>query len=169
MTEILQTNRSYVPAIIAFSLAKLVQKKFADARSQLKTLSKMQYSAEYADYFEKGWLLLAEFYIDNNKLDLAIELLGKCIKHNQSCSKAEELLGHIKEKQQNPAEASGFYEAAWKKLQTGSIGYRLAFNYLSAAKYVQAIDICHQVLRNYPDYPQIKENILKKAREALRV
>lgn len=169
MTEILQTNRSYVPAIIAFALAKLVQKKFADARSQLKSLSKMQYSAEFADYFEKGWLLLAEFYIDNNKLDLAIELLGKCTKHNKSCSKAEELLGHIKEKQQNPAEASGFYEAAWKKLQTGSIGYRLAFNYLSASKYVQAIDICHQVLLKYPEYPQIKEVILRKAREALRV
>ena len=169
MTEILQNNRNYVPAIIAYSVAKLVQKKFADARSQLKTLSKMQYVSEYADYFEKGWLLLAEFYIENNKLDLAIELLGKCLKHNQSCSKAEELLGHIKEKQQNPAEASKFYEAAWRKMQTGSIGYRLAFNYLSAGKMVQAIDICHQVLKTYPDYPQIKETILKKARESIRV
>ena len=169
MTEILQTNRSYVPAVIAFSIGKLVQKKFADARSQLKTLSKLQYSAEFADYFEKGWLLLAEFYIENNKLDLAVELLEKCTKHNQSCSKAEELLGHIKEKQQNPEEASRYYEAAWKKLQTGSIGYRLAFNYLSAGKHLQAIDICHQVLRNYPDYPQIKDMILKKARESLRV
>jgi tetratricopeptide repeat protein 21B len=35
-------------------------------------------------------------------------------------------------------------------------------------RYVEAIDICHQVLDKFPDYPKIRKDILDKARAALR-
>ena len=49
----------------------------------------------------------------------------------------------------------------------GSIGYRLAFNLIKAGRHTEAIDICTQVLNFYPNYPQIKEEILDKALMAL--
>lgn len=37
--------------------------------------------------------MLADFYISNNKFDLAEEQLGKCLKYNKSMVKAEEYMG----------------------------------------------------------------------------
>jgi len=48
------------------------------------------------------------------------------------------------------------------------VGYKLAFNYLKAKRYVEAIDVCHKVLTANPEYPKIRKEILAKAREALR-
>jgi tetratricopeptide repeat protein 21B len=36
------------------------------------------------------------------------------------------------------------------------VGFKLGFNYLKAKRYVEAIDICHQVLDKFPNYPKIK-------------
>ena len=46
--------------------------------------------------------------------------------------------------------------------------YKLAFNYLKAKRYVEAIDICNDVLTMYPDYPKIRKEILEKAMSSLR-
>ena len=35
-------------------------------------------------------------------------------------------------------------------------------------RYVEAIDVCHKVLSQYPDYPKIRKDVLEKARQALR-
>lgn len=76
------------------------------------------------------------------------------------------------------------------------LGYKLAFNYLKAKRYVEAIDVCHkvrhlkindhsllslmwfyaltklhfclQVLAAHPDYPKMRKEILDKARAVLR-
>jgi tetratricopeptide repeat protein 21B len=48
-------------------------------------------------------------------------------------------------------------------------GYKLGFNYLKARKFVDAIDICHNVLASHPNYPKIRKDILDKARQSLRV
>ena len=45
---------------------------------------------------------------------MAEELLKKCLKYNQSCGKAEEYMGLIKEKEQSYIDAAGHYERAWK-------------------------------------------------------
>lgn len=37
-----------------------------------------------------------------------------------------------------------------------------------AKEYVQAIDVCHKVLKAYPNYPKIRQDILDKARMSLR-
>lgn len=47
-------------------------------------------------------------------------------------------------------------------------GYRLAFNYLKAKRLVEAIDVCHAVLHQHPNYPKIRPDILDKARQGLR-
>lgn len=48
------------------------------------------------------------------------------------------------------------------------VGYKLAFNYLKARRYVDTIDVCHKVLQNNPSYPKIRKDILEKARQSLR-
>lgn len=50
-----------------------------------------------------------------------------------------------------------------------SSGYRLAFNFLKAHKYVEAVDVCHRVLEKYPNYPRIRKEIMDKARQSIRV
>lgn len=49
-----------------------------------------------------------------------------------------------------------------------TIGFRLAFNYLKAKRFVEAIDVCHKVLKINPEYPKIKKEILERARASLR-
>ena len=48
------------------------------------------------------------------------------------------------------------------------VGYKLAFNYLKARRYVDTIDVCHKVLQNNLSYPKIRKDILEKARQSLR-
>ena len=56
-------------------------------------------------------------------------------------------MGFIMEKEQSYKDASFNYEQAWKygNKSNPNIGYKLAFNYLKAKRYVDAIDICHCV------------------------
>jgi tetratricopeptide repeat protein 21B len=51
---------------------------------------------------------------------------------------------------------------------SATVGYRLAFNYLKAKRYVDAIDVCHKVTAAFPQYPKIKKDVLEKARMALK-
>jgi tetratricopeptide repeat protein 21B len=57
--------------------------------------------------------LLADFFVANNKYDLAEEQLGKCLKYNKSLVKAEEYMGLIKEKERMYVDAADHYEKAW--------------------------------------------------------
>ena len=102
-------------------------------------------------------MLLADFFIANNKFDLAEELLGKCLKYNKSMFKAEEYMGLIKEKEQVYVEAANHYEKAFNlsNKKNAGVGYRLAFNYLKAKRFVDSITVCKDVLAAYPDYPKI--------------
>ena len=74
------------------------------------------------------------------------------------------------EKEASYKDAAENYEKAWiygKKNQP-SIGYKLAFNYLKAKRYTDAIDISHYVIEKFPDFPKIKKDILEKARQSLK-
>lgn len=51
---------------------------------------------------------------------------------------------------------------------TPQVGFKLAFNYLKARRYVEAIDVCHKVIKAFPEYPKIKKEILEKARMGLK-
>ena len=48
------------------------------------------------------------------------------------------------------------------------VGYKLAFNYLKAKRYVNAIDVTQKVLLSHPTYPKIRKEILEKARASLK-
>lgn len=74
------------------------------------------------------------------------------------------------EKEQSYRDAAEHYESAWKMENelNPTIGFRLAFNYMKAKRYVEAIDVCHKVLRAHPEYPKIRKDILDRSRVLLR-
>eukprot|EP00043_Microstomoeca_roanoka_P026514 m.11852 g.11852 ORF g.11852 m.11852 type:complete len:1331 (-) comp6680_c0_seq1:160-4152(-) len=166
----LASEKEDVGAILGMARAYVLLKNTPKARHQLKRVTKLEWTSDDAQEFEDAWLLLAFIYINNGKYDLAQDLLKKILQHNKSCSKAWEYMGFIMEKEQSYANAAEFYENAWS-FSTGAdpvIGYKLAFNYLKARRFVEAIDICHSVLKQNPDYPRIRKDILEKARLGLK-
>lgn len=130
----------------------------------------MEWNTEYGAEIEKCWLLLADIYIQGGKYDLATELLKKVSAVNQSNAKCWEYLGFIMEKEQSYKDAADYYLKCWNlQRQTNpTIGFKLAFNYLKAKRYTDAIEISHSVLKCEPDYPKIKAEILDKSRGYLR-
>lgn len=74
------------------------------------------------------------------------------------------------EKEHSYKDASDHYEKAWKFSgeASPSIGFKLAFNYLKAKRFVEAIELCHKVLAASPNYPKIEKEILQKAQASLR-
>ncbi|KAI9207248.1 uncharacterized protein BJ171DRAFT_561472 [Polychytrium aggregatum] len=170
-TAILNVDKDNVSALLGMATAYLLQKQAPKARNQLKRIAKMEWNDELSDDFEKSLLLLADTYIQGGKFDLATELLKKVLSKNMSCAKAFEYMGYIMEKEASYKDAATHYELAWKLQRESSpaIGFKLAFNYLKAKRYVEAIDVCHKVLQAVPDYPKIRKEIMDKARASLRV
>uniref|UniRef100_A0A2K6ETT3 Tetratricopeptide repeat domain 21B n=1 Tax=Propithecus coquereli TaxID=379532 RepID=A0A2K6ETT3_PROCO len=169
-TEIATSEKDHIPALLGMATAYMILKQTPRARNQLKRIAKMNWNPIDAEEFEKSWLLLADIYIQSAKYDMAEELLKRCLRHNRSCCKAYEYMGYIMEKEQAYTDAALNYEMAWKhgNQMNPAVGYKLAFNYLKAKKYVDAIDVCHQVLEAHPSYPKIRKDILDKARTSLR-
>ncbi|KAM9669880.1 tetratricopeptide repeat protein 21B isoform 2-T2 [Dama dama] len=169
-TEIAASEKDHVPALLGMATAHMILKQTPRARNQLKRIAKMNWNPIDAEDFERSWLLLADIYIQSAKYDMAEDLIKRCLRHNRSCCKAYEYMGYIMEKEQAYMDAALNYEMAWKHSnQTNpAVGYKLAFNYLKAKRYVDAIDVCHQVLEAHPTYPKIRKDILDKARTSLR-
>ncbi|XP_031970531.1 tetratricopeptide repeat protein 21B isoform X2 [Corvus moneduloides] len=169
-TEIVVAEKDHIPALLGMATAYMILKQTPRARNQLKRISKMSWNPIDAEEFEKSWLLLADIYIQSAKYDMAGELLKRCLRHNRSCCKAYEYMGYIMEKEQAYKDAAINYEIAWKygNQTNPTVGYKLAFNYLKGKRYVDAIDVCHKVLKAHPDYPKIRKEILDKARASLR-
>ncbi|XP_004703829.1 tetratricopeptide repeat protein 21B isoform X1 [Echinops telfairi] len=168
--EIATSEKDNIPALLGMATAYMILKQTPRARNQLKRIAKMNWNPIDAEDFEKSWLLLADIYIQSAKYDMAEELLKRCLRHNRSCCKAYEYMGYIMEKEQAYSDAALNYEMAWKfgNQTNPAVGYKLAFNYLKGKKYVDAIDVCHQVLETHPTYPKIRKDILDKARASLR-
>ena len=68
---------------------------------------------EYAEEFEKSYLMLAEIYVGRGKFDLAQELCKKCLGYNKSCAGAWDLMGVIMEKEASYKDAAECYEKSW--------------------------------------------------------
>ncbi|KAM4698341.1 tetratricopeptide repeat protein 21B isoform 1-T1 [Rhinophrynus dorsalis] len=169
-TEVAAAEKDHIPALLGMATAYMILKQTPRARNQLKRISKMNWNPIDAEEFEKSWLLLADIYIQSGKYEMAGELLKRCLRHNKSCCKAYEYTGYIMEKEQSYKDAASNYEMAWKygNQTNPTVGYKLAFNYLKAKRYVDAIDVCHKVLGLHPNYPKIRKDILDKSRAALR-
>jgi tetratricopeptide repeat protein 21B len=48
------------------------------------------------------------------------------------------------------------------------VGYKLAFNYMKAGRLVDAISVSQAVLKTDLQYPKIRQDVLDKARMALK-
>ncbi|XP_044149245.1 tetratricopeptide repeat protein 21A [Bufo gargarizans] len=170
LTDMAGTEKENVSALLAVAQACMILKQIPRARNQLKRLSKAHWTLEDAEDLEKSWLLLADVYIKSGKYDIATDLLKRCLKYNKSCCKAYEYLGFIMEKEQSYKDAAENYKLAWEYSSQSSpaVGFRLAFNFLKDKKYVDAIDICHKVLKAHPTYPKMKKEILEKAQASLK-
>ncbi|XP_063003515.1 tetratricopeptide repeat protein 21A [Elgaria multicarinata webbii] len=169
-TEMGQNERDNVPAILAMAQAYMILKHTAKARTQLKRLTKVNWSLTDAEELEKAWILLSDIYCTAGKYDLATEQVKRCLRYNKSCAKAYECLGFIAEKENAYKDAATNYELAWQYSHQANpaVGFKLAFNYLKDRRYVEAIDVCHEVLKACPDYPKIREEILEKAQAAIK-
>lgn len=162
--------RDHVGPALGLAMAHILLKQTPRARNHLKRVSKNVWTFEDAEYLERCWLLLADIYVQSNKYDLAKELLRRALQHNATCIRAHELSGFIAEKEQNYREAAARYAQAWKfggksKL---SMGCKLAYCNLKSKLYADAVDACNEVLKQSPDYPRIKKDILEKAINNLR-
>ncbi|KAM4687801.1 tetratricopeptide repeat protein 21A [Discoglossus pictus] len=169
-TEMATSEKENVPALLAVAQGYMILKQTPRARNQLKRLSKINWSLTDAEELEKSWLLLADIYIKAGKYDIATELLKRCLLYNKSCCKAYEYLGFIMEKEQSYKDATESYKLAWKysSQSNPTVGFKLAFNFLKDRRYMDAIDICHKVLKDHPTYPKIRKEILEKAQASLK-
>lgn len=75
LQDLLNKHNDYVPALAAMALCKFIQKKQTDGRNYLKTCVKSEYQLQYAEHFERAWLLTADYFISNNKYDIAEQQL----------------------------------------------------------------------------------------------
>lgn len=172
LKQILYKNNNYVPGNVVMALCLFLMGKSSDARNHLKqVINNNEYALQYADYFEQAWILMADYNISVNKYDLAEKDLLKCLKYNKSSVKAEELMGLIKEKEKAYVDAADHYHKAWEmsNRKSAGVGFRLAFNYLKADRYIDAIDVGKEIIKVYPAMDSVKNEIIGKAREKIRV
>ncbi|XP_012141012.1 tetratricopeptide repeat protein 21B isoform X2 [Megachile rotundata] len=165
-----ETLRDHVGPALGMAMAHILLKQTPRARNHLKRVSKNTWTFEDAEYLERCWLLLADIYVQSNKYDLANDLLRRVLQHNATCVRAHELSGYIAEKEQNYREAALQYSQAWKyggksKL---SIAYKLAYCSMKAKSYADGIEACNEILKQSPDYPRVKKEILEKCINNLR-
>ncbi|KAH0621443.1 hypothetical protein JD844_022770 [Phrynosoma platyrhinos] len=112
-----------------------------------------------------------------NEKDHVPALLGMAIAYMilKQTPRARNQLKRISKMNWNPIDAEEF-EKSWLLLADIYIqsskydmaGFKLAFNYLKAKRYIDAINVCHKVLEAHPNYPKIRKEILDKARASLR-
>ena len=133
-------------------------------------VQKMPYNPDDGDAFEAAWLLLANISIGAGKHGAALDFCGLALKRNASAARAWDLQGTCLEAQGDARGAADSYSRAWRLMRGGNpaFGYRLAWNLLKSAQYVDAVDVGLQVLAKFPDYPRIKEDVVDAGVKKLR-
>lgn len=79
-------------------------------------------------------------------------------------------MGLIKEKEKSYVDAAGHYEKAWRmsNMRNPAVGFRLAFNYMKAQRFVDAVNVGKEILKAFPDTPKVQEDIINKSRDKFR-
>jgi tetratricopeptide (TPR) repeat protein len=136
----------------------------------LKKISLIPWTERYAEELERGWLLLADSYVEAGKYDVANEYVKRILSYNRSCFRAWELRGVICEKQNLEMEAIDHYRKAWKLggEREPKIGHKLAVLCYKSRNLVEAIQVSTKILEENPDFPKLQQEVLHKARSALR-
>ena len=68
---LLETDPDYLPAVLGMATGFMIEKSEHKARNLLKRVAKMEQQGGDGEDFEKANLLLAKFYVDKGKQDLA--------------------------------------------------------------------------------------------------
>ncbi|KAL0212734.1 hypothetical protein RCL1_006360 [Eukaryota sp. TZLM3-RCL] len=164
------SDPDWIPGILCLATCHVHSNQEPKARSLLKRITKANFSSENAEDLELACLLYAQLYIQTKKFENASQLCDKVLAHNKSSFTAWELKGDIDEQDHAYRDAAENFLKAWtySGKESAVIGYKLAFNYLKAEQYNDAIDVCQAVLLSNPNYDAIKHDVLWKAREKLR-
>lgn len=170
-TSLSNEFKDHVGAQVLLATALVQQKQVAKAKIHLKAVERVAWEHSLAEYFERGWLLLAEIYMQSEKLDRARDLLTLCLTHNRSCYKAHEHLGTLAERSSLHKEAAICFGMAWTccGCSNPAYGYKMAHRFLKAKEYIEAIQVCHEVLKKFPTFVKIRTDIMEKARMLLRL
>ncbi|XP_050293241.1 tetratricopeptide repeat protein 21B-like [Anthonomus grandis grandis] len=164
-------TKEHLGAILGMATAYTLLKQQQRAKNQLKRVVKNPWNFEDAEYLERCWLLLADQYIQSNKLESANELISKVVQHNKACVKAFEYLGYIGEKEHRFKEAANNYQQAWNVGQksNANVGFKLAYCLMKCKRYPEAIDTATEVLKLNPEFPNVQRDVLDKCINNLRV
>ncbi len=75
------------------------------------------------------------------------------------------MLGLAAERDDDYAAAAGHFRKAWELSgkTNAPAGFKLAFCLLRARRHTESVEVCEAVLALYPEYPRIREEILRKA------
>lgn len=133
-------------------------------------MQKSPYNPDDGEAFEAAWLLLANINVGAGKHALARDFCALALRHNASAARAWDLDGTCLEAQGDARGAAAAYGHAWRLMRGGNpaFGYRLAWNLLKSAQYVEALDVALEVLAKFPDYPQIQEDVVEVGMKKLR-
>lgn len=71
-----------VGTILGLARGYMMLKQTPKAKAHLKRVVGHAWNFEEADYLEQCWLLLADTYINQNKYDVATEILKTCLQYN---------------------------------------------------------------------------------------
>ena len=138
--------------------------KKPQAKNQLKRLSNSKWTSFNFEHLEKGYLILGELHnlsppiinyfqaglhLQNGKASLARDACDVVLKQNLGSWRALELKGISYEMERDEVNSIQFFKQAWEKSygNNPAIGYRLSQSLLNAKQAVEAIDVCHRVLK----------------------
>ena len=171
LDKLLSSNPGFPPALAELATAHLIQGNTQKAQTCLKRLKEMEWKYEYADDFERGFLLMTDLYGRASKFDKARMAALRCIAYNQYCSRAYEYIGYIAEKEGKFEEAVQAYEKVWKTAQrcSPSTGYRYASCCMRVRQFMSAMDVAKEVACNFPEYSRIRNEVLDKVHLNFRI
>ncbi|CAL6058153.1 Conserved_hypothetical protein [Hexamita inflata] len=114
-------------------------------------------------------LALADQYVCIGKITNALRSLDCVAALDKIQAVSYELYGLCMEKESSYDDAVKYYESAWL-LSKGSpsVAYRLAYNYMKANKYQDAILMCQAALNEWPSFMKLKKEVLYQAEKQLR-
>lgn len=78
-----------VGPLLGIAAAHTMLKQSQRAKNQLKRVAKNIWTFQDAEYLERCWLLLADYYVQSAKYDLAYELLKRIIQYNRMSVRAK--------------------------------------------------------------------------------
>lgn len=114
-------------------------------------------------------LALADQYLTIGKITNALRSLDAVAALDKIQTVSYELYGLCMEKESAFEDAVRYYESAWL-LSRGSpsVAYRLAYNYMKAAKYGDAVLMCQTALAEWPQFMRLRKEVLYAAEAHVR-